>query len=122
MGMNLKIDSIGRWVRMGIYATALMAYLFVGFKASVHAINENVNSQDPGTFWPPDMIPHPHPPQPKDDESKNWAKLEPSEEALLCMVYQRFFQDHPSPIGYLNRLDLTKMYGPPDRRFTSVDS
>ena len=65
--MNEKLMKFVLNFRIAIYAIGIAAfagsYLYHHLQA-----NEPIQSED--AFWPPDMVPHPHPPQPapKDDD------------------------------------------------------
>lgn len=48
--------------RIGIYLLLFGAVILSQILHYVHAEEPKVES--PQTFWPPDMVPHPHPPQP----------------------------------------------------------
>ncbi len=54
--------------RAGIYILLYLVVIFAEIHHYVHA--EPTKIESPATFWPPDMVPHPHPPQPapKDDD------------------------------------------------------
>lgn len=68
----MNLDNIGISLRSCIYCIGLAALIFSMATKYVdaHPLEESAPQE---IFWPPDMIPHPHPPQPKDDENKNWA-------------------------------------------------
>lgn len=58
-------------IKMAIYIALFIALLIkaIMFMAPIEAKEVKINTQN--FFWPPDMVPHPMPPEPEKD--RDWA-------------------------------------------------
>jgi len=56
-------------VRIGIYVAILVIGLVIGTKCLLHANEpDEIKAWLPGGLWPPDIIPHPHVPDPSPED------------------------------------------------------
>lgn len=68
--------------RIGIYLVFFLVLIILGVQTSLRA--QSCRPESPRAFWPPDMVPHPMPPEvPKQDDG--WTgkgKCKPKEKCL----------------------------------------
>lgn len=51
----------------------VMIFTISGLCAAYPALTQEDSNGEKDEFWPPDIVPHPHPPEKPKDDNENWA-------------------------------------------------